>query len=199
MNVATKSIGNGKRGPKKKYQKICEYPECKTEFLGIKTAKYCEVHRDSKFRQHSFKQKQKIIADRYPKPNDFVNRNLNYYFFHNIKEKPVDINLFCLCCRAGFNVTIRPFTYIFPQYCTNHRTEHKRNQYYKNTSIAIRIQNLVKNHRDNMMSLASINNQKLYLAFSYVQRNKNFWNTGNFSWWFKMFMDAKETNGTINN
>jgi hypothetical protein len=100
--------------------KKCAFPGCSVRFFGRGKTKYCEEHKKNK---HYFE------------------------LYHKNRIKKIDINqiirheeLYCKTimlkcsienCFSHFNITLIPGVYVYPKYCPDHRSEHKRELFLK--------------------------------------------------------------------
>lgn len=102
------------RRSQKKREKRCLYPDCGKIFFGIHIAKYCEEHREDRYR----------IRKR-ATPED-VNKK-NQTIKHEFTEVITQIMQCGLEeCNVDFDVKIFPRQYIYPKYCPEHRNEYRR-------------------------------------------------------------------------
>ncbi len=117
-------LPKNKRYQKKK-EKTCQYEGCGTIFFGIAVTKYCEKHRQDKYRIRK-KPKLRPIHEE----NQLV---------HHSYTKATEID--CTCglegCSSNFSVTILPRQEVYPKYCIEHRNEFRRKQFLKSNRLAV--------------------------------------------------------------
>lgn len=119
---------NKKTKPKKKIEKYCQFPIneneiCNKIFYGIGPAKYCDEHRQLKYRKFINK---KIAKEK--QKNQPPKEKTNQIIKHKFTESQI-IQLKCDLCGEPFNIKIFPHTYIYPKFCPKHRSEYKRKLY----------------------------------------------------------------------
>jgi hypothetical protein len=116
-------IENTKCKNKKKQkviQKKCKYPGCNVEFTGIYVTKYCKEHRKSHYRIR--------------KPTEYENITVkNQIYKHDQKTDITVIESKCSLegCNNKFNINLFPNQFVYPKFCQEHRSEHKRNMFLK--------------------------------------------------------------------
>jgi hypothetical protein len=118
LNIPKKQK-NKKRFEQKAKKKICKYPGCGKEFMGIGPAKYCNEHKKPEFRKIIYK----ILSD---KKNKIENANqiIEHKYYEN-----TNVIHYCDCCDVPFEITLIPKIYVYPKYCPKHRNQHKRDLY----------------------------------------------------------------------
>ena len=93
--------------------RTCEFRDCQEPFMGLQSHKYCPEHRKSEYKQDKYY----YISE--PEDTNIVyNHKLTYSA--RVKFK-------CACCNKEYEVTIIPSVYIYPKFCSEHRSEFKRN------------------------------------------------------------------------
>lgn len=90
-----------------------ECKHCGKHFIGMKIAKYCEEHRHRKFGPV----KVETTPDRY----NTVFQSSNPKTYHDTFS--------CACCGKGFEVVVIHSVKVYPKYCEEHRTLHRRKMY----------------------------------------------------------------------
>ena len=105
--------------------KICQEPGCGKEFWGHPICKYCELHRDIRFR----KRKRRVQTN----PSD-----TNKILVHNFSNV-TDIELPCELpgCRKKYMTKLFPKQNVYPKYCEDHRSEFRRNQFLRKQRLAV--------------------------------------------------------------
>ncbi len=98
-------------------EKHCEYPDCNKIFFGIKVAKYCDEHKKPEYRVRNYESVNNVGPE-------------NQVIKHSFCET-VDTVQVCECCGDQFPVKIFPRVTVYPRYCPEHRTEHRRKQFAK--------------------------------------------------------------------
>ena len=99
--------------------KLCQDPSCGKEYFGNPVSKYCEMHRDVKFR----KRKRKFY-----KPLE----EENMVFRHGFRDT-TEMEFACRLqgCSGKYIVRVIPRLYVYPKYCDEHRNEYKREIFTK--------------------------------------------------------------------
>ena len=94
--------------------KICQEPSCGIEFWGHPIAKYCKQHMD--------------IRNRVRRRRKYENPDIKNQVFKHKFYNTADVEFTCHLkgCKTKFMVKIFPKQYIYPKYCPEHRTEHRR-------------------------------------------------------------------------
>jgi len=107
--------------------KKCAFPGCQIKEPMTGKGRYCQIHRQRKYR--------KIIdADKIAaKEAEEEARNPNQTIKHSYTS-PVCIMMKCKLdgCQNEFEVKILPSIYIYPRYCQDHRNDFKRALFIKN-------------------------------------------------------------------
>ncbi|ERP31799.1 hypothetical protein [Chitinivibrio alkaliphilus] len=113
------------RRKQKRREKRCQYVDkdgnvCGKLFFGIHISKYCEEHRKDKYR----------IRKR-TAPEDINKKN------QTIKHSYTEVmTMESTCalhgCNEKFEIKIFPRQYVYPKYCTKHRSEYRRVRHLKN-------------------------------------------------------------------
>ena len=121
--MKVKNLKHNQSGYRKKrlMNKVCCYPDCTEEFMGVGKAKYCEEHKKPVYR--------KIIdADRIQAKKDYIkNNNFNQVIDHKLAKCQLSV-LKCELegCENEFKVLLIPNVTVYPKFCEEHRQEHKR-------------------------------------------------------------------------
>lgn len=99
--------------------KICQEPGCGKEFWGHPIAKYCELHRDIRFRQ-----RRKRVYESVDVRNQVFNHK-----FHEV----TDVEFACQVpgCNRRYIIHVFPKQYVYPKYCEEHRNEFKRESFIR--------------------------------------------------------------------
>ena len=116
--------GYGGTNKKKLVEKVCCYPDCTVEFMGVGKAKYCEEHRKQQYRKV-------LDVDRVQAKRDFIkNNNFNQTINHkNPRCEIVEIECGLEGCGEKFKLMLIPNVLVYPKYCEEHRSEHKRKMF----------------------------------------------------------------------
>ena len=108
-----------KKPPQKIKEKFCAFPGCGVSFMGVGKAKYCDEHRQPKYRKELYKR------------ND-NNGETNTIIKHNHKQATQQT---CVCgldgCENEFTITLLPRLYEYTKYCPEHRNHFKREMFTK--------------------------------------------------------------------
>ena len=118
---------------RKKLKKICQFPGCGCEFMGVGPAKYCEEHKKTKHRPFLNKLIKEKKESLLPKQE-----NCNQEIKHNYSV-PTKVNIECGlegCCNT-FDITLLPRTYVYPKFCQEHVNSYKRELFRKNNETKI--------------------------------------------------------------
>lgn len=116
--------GYGGRLKKRVMDKCCQYPCCDVHFMGVGKAKYCEEHRKPIYRK--VLDADKILAKRqYIKDNN-INQTINHKL---CKCELTIMNCALEGCGEEFKVLFIPNVNVYPKYCPEHRSEHKRKMF----------------------------------------------------------------------
>lgn len=110
---------------RKKVIRVCVFPNCKKEFMGGKTAKYCEEHKKDKYKDILYynKYQEKKRKER------ITNQNKNNQIIRHSFFKGQRIIYNCQCCGEPFEFVLLPRVYVYPKYCKEHRNEFRRKLY----------------------------------------------------------------------
>lgn len=108
--------------------KNCKFSGCGIEFWGHPIAKYCKTHQNIKLRLKTKKETEIKEREKCGEESD-VN---NQYFKHEYNEV-VDMEFTCSLkgCGNKFTVRIFPKQFIYPKYCSDHRTPFRREVFSK--------------------------------------------------------------------
>lgn len=110
---------------KREKLKICQEPGCGKEFWGHPIAKYCELHRDIRFRQRRRRVYESV---------DVKNQIFNHKF-HEV----TDVEFACQLpgCGRKYKIRVFPKQYVYPKYCEEHRNEFRRESFLREQRLAI--------------------------------------------------------------
>ena len=99
--------------------RTCKHPACGTKFEGSPTSLYCLEHRTRKSRTERF------IPKEAPKPAT------NNLVLETQTLKPETYSLACSLpgCGRMYSFTLYPDHTVYPMYCEEHRSEHKRRHF----------------------------------------------------------------------
>ena len=97
--------------------KICAVPGCCAEFYGSPLRKYCDLHRNPRNRPKTKRELEPITAK---------NQIFPHHFFH-----ATQVSFKCALdgCENLFPVTVYPRIFVYPKYCPEHRTIHRREHF----------------------------------------------------------------------
>ncbi len=106
---------------KREKLKICQEPGCGKEFWGHPIAKYCELHRDIRFRTRRRRVYENVDVK-------------NQVFTHKFHEV-TDIEFTCQLpgCGRRYKISVFPKQYVYPKFCEEHRNEFKRESFERAT------------------------------------------------------------------
>ena len=124
MKVKNLKHGQSGRAKKRLMHKFCCYPECKEEFEGVGKAKYCTEHRKPIYRKV-------IDADRIKAKRDYIkNNNFNQLIEHKLNKCELAV-MKCELegCEKEFTVLLIPNVNVYPKFCEDHRSEHRRKMF----------------------------------------------------------------------
>lgn len=95
--------------------KLCHEPGCGKEFWSsTPTAKYCDIHRDIRFRVR----KKRVFEDVTVR---------NQIFIHNFSHvTAIEFTCQLRGCTQNYTVQVFPRQTTYPKYCDEHRNEFKR-------------------------------------------------------------------------
>jgi len=114
---------DGKHREKLKIKK-CAFPGCKKSFEGTGKSRYCEEHRQRKYRKliDAGKAEAKKAEEEARSPN----QNIKHSY-----TSPVCVKMECKLegCGQEFEVKIFPNVYVYPKFCSEHRNEFKRKMF----------------------------------------------------------------------
>ena len=97
---------------------ICKYPGCGDSFKGHPRRLYCDTHKDPKERPLLHKDRRRIPTD--PGKDNWVFKH-EYHMQATVRH-----NCALDGCQKEFTIRVIPKQYIYPKYCTEHRSEFKR-------------------------------------------------------------------------
>jgi hypothetical protein len=94
-------------------EKKCQYEGCSKMFMGIHANKYCDEHKDPNNRA-----KKKEVE---------VQSSTNQIIQHQYTDvKTMMLDCALEGCDKQFELKIYPRQFVYPKYCSDHRSEHKR-------------------------------------------------------------------------
>jgi len=107
-----------------KHKKMCKFPGCTVEFVGVGSAKYCMEHRKPKYRRVLDAPRKRRDAEKIEDVNQIIEPKF---------KKSYDEEQVCALegCNKKFVITIHPSNKIYPKYCEDHRNQHKREFFKK--------------------------------------------------------------------
>lgn len=117
-----------KRGiTEKPKEKQCKFPGCNVKFMGIGSAKYCEEHRDPKYRPflNEYIRKKKEMAN----PN-YIDASLSNCVIEHNEVHGTKKVMTCPCGKS-YTITLYPNVTIYPKYCEEHRNPYQREKLLK--------------------------------------------------------------------
>ncbi len=116
----TSTFGNANSRIRKETRN-CKHPGCSVKFEGSLTSLYCLEHRSRKSRADRF------IPKEPPKPEE------NNLVFQGKTNKPAIRSLACSLpnCHNVYTFVLYPDRNLYPMYCEEHRSEHKRNHFIR--------------------------------------------------------------------
>ncbi len=103
--------------------KVCQYPGCKTSFEGVGSSKYCEEHRDIKYRKIINEHKRSLRTDEENSLIDQPILNINQTIDHKYTTA-TKVQYKCICGEE-FEITLFPGVFVYPKYCPKHRNHYQ--------------------------------------------------------------------------
>lgn len=99
--------------------KSCQFPKCKTKFLGRGKTKYCDEHRKQKYKKILY---QRPISNGIGEANVIIKHKCSTAT-KIIKECDLDN------CNCQYEITLIPNQIIYPKFCIEHRNKFKRDYF----------------------------------------------------------------------
>jgi len=119
-NLASSPHARGKAPVKK--QKVCKFPGCKVEYMGVGAAKYCDEHRKPEYRKfiNMIKREQELKEQTEVEKGEKSNQLIQH-------EKTIATEDTRVCpCGKAFTIKLYPNVEVYPKFCEEHRNPYRR-------------------------------------------------------------------------
>jgi hypothetical protein len=104
--------------------KQCAFPGCKEAFHGVGRSRYCNEHRDRKYRK--IIDAPKIAQKKAEEESKGYNQNIKHTY---VNTQTVEMKCSLDGCKNTYIIQITPHVYVYPKYCEEHRNEYRRKRF----------------------------------------------------------------------